>query len=72
MKPTRNIVKPNNNLWKTKGSVWYQKNDDCPKRYIKQHIKILTENDEEKPTKKDKEWMIEDARLTWREIQESK
>ena len=28
MKPTRNIVKPNNGLWKTKGSVWYQKNDD--------------------------------------------
>jgi len=28
MKPTRNIVAPNSNLWKTKGSVWYQKNDD--------------------------------------------
>jgi len=28
MKPTRNIVKPNNGLWKTKGSVWYKKNND--------------------------------------------
>jgi len=28
MKPTRNIVAPNNNLWKAKGKVWYQKNDD--------------------------------------------
>jgi hypothetical protein len=27
MKPTRNIVKPSG-FWKTKGRVWYQKNDD--------------------------------------------
>jgi len=27
MKPTRNIVKPSG-FWKTKGKVWYQKNDD--------------------------------------------
>jgi hypothetical protein len=28
MKPTRNIVKPNSNLWKAKGKVWYKHNDD--------------------------------------------
>ena len=28
MKPTRNIVTPNKNLWNSKRKVWYQKNDD--------------------------------------------
>ena len=42
MKPTRNIVKPNNGLWKTKSSVWYQKNDDSLKKaYIKDSKKFI-------------------------------
>ena len=28
MEPTRNIVKPNTALWRTKQPVWFQKNDD--------------------------------------------
>ena len=55
MKPTRTIVKPNTDLWKPKGRVWYLHNSDWSNEMEKQYPTVGKLKDATEDYKKNKE-----------------